>query len=129
MHNLSSRSARLTRSTFIIAQFRITIHHRPGRDMKDSDPLSLIHHKNITGEDLPDLGMEDAMEMEENKRLMKILLISGDQEPFVSIVAALQGDPLTYLDKDTKRKIMSMLPKCFVAQGRLFKRTSGGSPR
>ena len=129
LHNLSSRSARLTRWTFIIAQFRITIHHRPGRDMKDSDPLSRIHHKNITGEDLPDIGMEDAMEMEENKRLMKVLLISEDQEPFVSIVAALQGDPLTYLDKDTRRKIMSILPKYFVAQGQLFKRTSGGSPR
>ncbi|GJJ73972.1 hypothetical protein EMPS_06330 [Entomortierella parvispora] len=102
MHNLSSRSARLTRWTLIIAQYRVTIHHRPGRDMKDSDPLSRIHHKNVTGEDLPDLGVEEAIEIQENKRLMSTLLISEDQEPFVSIVAALQGDPLTYLDKKFK---------------------------
>lgn len=129
LHNLSSRSARLTRWTFIIAQFRITIHHRPGRDMKDSDPLSRIYHKNITGEDLPDIGVEDEMEMDANKRLMRVLLISENQEPFISIVAALQGDPLTYLDKAQRGRIMSMLPKYFVAQGRLFKRTPNGTPR
>lgn len=129
MHNLSSKSARLTRWTFTVAQYRITIHHRPGRDMKDSDPLSRIYHKNITGEDIEDIGVEDEIELIQNQKLMKTLFVMEDQEPFSSIAAALQGDPLTYLDNDRRRKIMAALPRYFVARGKLFKRAPGSSPR
>lgn len=126
LHNLQHQNGRLTRWSIQIAGFNLHIHHRPGRDMKDSDPLSRIPRRLAEGE--IDAGLEDEMEETDNEREMskRTLLLASGIEPYESIIDYLTGGDLEHLDPAKRARILSQIPDYFMLGGRLRKRFSGG---
>lgn len=126
LHNLQYQNGRLTRWSIQIAGFNLHVHHRPGRDMKDSDPLSRIRHELLDGD--PDIGLEDEMERIDREREVnhRILYLAGGIEPYESIISYLTGGGLDHLDANKRKRILAMIPDYFMLGGRLRKRFSGG---
>lgn len=123
LHNLQFQNARLTRWTLYLARFKMDIHHRPGKYMLDSDPLSRVPYDGPT----PSYGLEDEIEDMGGLRLVAMLEI--DEEPYASITAWLQGQPLTHLAPPELREIRVRALKYFILNGRLMQRTVGANPR
>lgn len=123
LHNLQFQNARLTRWSLYVARFNVKIHHRPGRDMKDSDPLSRVP---LVGP-LPQHGLEDEIELLGGLRL--VALVELHEEPYASIVAWLQGDTLSERSRSERIRIARQAAGFFVQAGSLMKRTVGANPR
>jgi len=123
LHNLQFQNARLTRWTLYISRFKIDIHHRPGKDMRDSDPLSRVPMDGPA----PNHGLEDEIELMGGLRL--VAMIEIDEEPYASIAAWLQGDSMTSLTTYERQKISRQALGYFIMDGRLMKRTVGANPR
>lgn len=123
LHNLQFQNARLTRWTLYVARFKIDIHHRPGKDMQDSDPLSRVPGDGT----IPTYGLED--EINDMGGLRLVAVIEIDEEPYASIAAWLQGLPITHLSLSQMRDIRIRALKYFILDGRLMQRTVGASPR
>ena len=123
LHNLQFQNARLTRWSLFVARFNVKIHHRPGRDMKDSDPLSRVPYPGP----LPHYGLEDEIELMGGLRL--VALVELHEEPYASIAAWLQGDTLSDRPRADRMKIAKQATGYFVQAEALMKRTIGANPR
>ena len=123
LHNLQFQNARLTRWTLYVARFKVDIHHRPGKDMKDSDPLSRVPGDG----EIPTYGLED--EINDMGGLRLVAMIEIEDEPYASIAAWLQGQPLTHLSAAAIRDVRVRALKYFVMDGKLMQRTVGANPR
>ncbi len=123
LHNLQFQNARLTRWSLYVARFNVKIHHRPGRDMKDSDPLSRVPYPGP----LPQHGLEDEIELLGGLRL--VALVELHEEPYASIAAWLQGDTLSERPRSERMRIARQAAGYFTQAGNLMKRTLGANPR
>jgi len=97
LHNLQNKNQRLTAWSLEIAEYRIEIHHRPGKLMKDTDPLSRV--PTLPSEAPPLWGLQDELDaLDRLQDTLHVALATLTEEPYSSIGSYLTGKPLDYIN-------------------------------
>ncbi|KAF9307560.1 hypothetical protein BG006_005850, partial [Podila minutissima] len=128
LHNLQNRNQRLTAWSLEVAEYRLEIHHRPGKLMLDSDPLSRIPIP--PSEKPPSYGVQDELDsLDQLQNTLRVAWALLTEEPYASIGAFLAGDPLVHLNSKEHMKIRRLAPQFYLQGTALWKRTPGSGPR
>lgn len=128
LHNLRAKNQRLVKWSLILGRFRAKIHHRPGRFMEDTDPLSRIP---VLDNSIPlTIGLEDEIDaVEDRDNPRRVLIVTIEEEPYASLAHYLSGGDISEAPSALERSVKNLAPKFYLHKGKLWKRTKGSVDR